>query len=353
MAWFARRTGLSDAGRAPRRYLWTDAFAVCNFLGLEAAGDRASAGMAFRLVEQVHHTLGRYRPDDTRTGWLSGLDDQAARLHPTGGGLRIGKPLPERPAGEPFDPDLEWERDGQYYHYLTRWMHALDQVSRVHEDPEPNRWARELAARAHRAFVYQPPGGGLRRMYWKMSVDLSRPLVASMGQHDPLDGWITCLQLEAHRGNEPAGPSLGREIAELREISGGTRWWTDDPLGLGGLLEDAQKLVRLDAPGLDAEALAGELLEAALAGLKAWLAQRPLDRPADTRLAFRELGLAIGLRAAAGFDVMGPWLELARRIESFWLDPAHQAAESWREHEDINSVMLATSLAPGGYTAIR
>lgn len=29
-----------------------------------------------------------------------------------------------------------------------------------------------------------------------MSTDLSRPLVASMGQHDPLDGLITCTQLE-------------------------------------------------------------------------------------------------------------------------------------------------------------
>ncbi len=31
---FAERTGLSPAGSSPERYLWTDAFAVCNFLGL-------------------------------------------------------------------------------------------------------------------------------------------------------------------------------------------------------------------------------------------------------------------------------------------------------------------------------
>ena len=30
---FAERTGL-DSGQADRRYLWTDAFAVCNFPGL-------------------------------------------------------------------------------------------------------------------------------------------------------------------------------------------------------------------------------------------------------------------------------------------------------------------------------
>lgn len=34
-------------------------------------------------------------------------------------------------------------------------------------------------------------------MYWKMSIDLSSPLVPSMGQHDPLDGLITYLQLQA------------------------------------------------------------------------------------------------------------------------------------------------------------
>ncbi|MEA3428774.1 MAG: hypothetical protein U9Q84_06115, partial [Thermodesulfobacteriota bacterium] len=34
MTEFAFLTGLSPAGKAPRRYLWTDAFAVCNFLDL-------------------------------------------------------------------------------------------------------------------------------------------------------------------------------------------------------------------------------------------------------------------------------------------------------------------------------
>ena len=34
MSEFAKRTGLSPAAQNPRRYLWTDAFAVCNFLEL-------------------------------------------------------------------------------------------------------------------------------------------------------------------------------------------------------------------------------------------------------------------------------------------------------------------------------
>jgi len=31
---FAKMTGLSPEGSLPKRYLWTDAYAVCNFLGL-------------------------------------------------------------------------------------------------------------------------------------------------------------------------------------------------------------------------------------------------------------------------------------------------------------------------------
>ena len=61
---FAERTGLVGE-RAPRRYLWTDAFAVCNFLELERlTGDADYRELALRLVEQVHHVLGRHRLDD-------------------------------------------------------------------------------------------------------------------------------------------------------------------------------------------------------------------------------------------------------------------------------------------------
>jgi len=34
-------------------------------------------------------------------------------------------------------------------------------------------------------------------MYWKMSIDLSYPLVVSMGHQAPLDGFITYNQLQA------------------------------------------------------------------------------------------------------------------------------------------------------------
>ena len=161
---FAERTGLTS-GRRPQRYLWTDAFAVCNYLGLaRATGEPRYMELALRLVEQTHHTLGRHRHDAPRSGWISGLGEREGEAHPTRGGLRIGKDLPERGPDDAFDERLEWDRDGQYFHYLTKWMHALDQVSRATKNPRFSTWAHELAATAHRAFSYTSKTDGALRM---------------------------------------------------------------------------------------------------------------------------------------------------------------------------------------------
>jgi hypothetical protein len=40
---------------------------------------------------------------------------------------------------------------------------------------------------------------------------------------------------------------------------------------------------------------------------------------------------------------------LRDELVSFWLEPAHRRARSFVDHQDINEVMLATSLAPGGW----
>ena len=116
---FAQLTGLEPVSDHPKRYLWTDAFAVCNYLELfRLTNNDVYRDLALRLVDQVHHTLGRHRDDDTRNGWISGLDDEKGELHPTKGGLRIGKKLNERKPDEPPSERLEWDQDGQYYHYL-------------------------------------------------------------------------------------------------------------------------------------------------------------------------------------------------------------------------------------------
>ena len=328
MLQFAARTGLEPEG-PQRRYLWTDAFAVTIFLGLH------NYALALKLIDRVHRTLGRHRPDSAATGWISGLAESEGAAHPTAGGLRIGKPLAERAPTDPFDQRLEWDRDGQYFHYLTKWMHALDQTTRYTGTLTFNRWARELAVRAHRAFVDR----SRTRMAWKMSIDLSRPLVPSMGQHDALDGFVTYLQLAATPNPSPA--SLDDAINDFAAMIDPASLATDDPLGIGGLLIDASRLQQLGT----ADQLRNDVLSAAAVGLRAYQQEAALDAPADRRLAFRELGLAIGLAA----EPLPAFRPLRQQIESFWIDSQHRQTGLWREHQDINDVMLATALAPEGF----
>ena len=378
MTGFAERTGLSSE-RPQQRYLWTDAFAVCNFLGLSRmTGEKRYTELALRLVDRVHHTLGRHRDDDSRTGWISGLSEREGEDHPTRGGLRIGKGLPERRPDQAFDERLEWDRDGQYFHYLTKWMHALDQLTRSTGKPQFNVWARELAETAHHAFTYIPPAGGPRRMYWKMSIDLKRPLVSSMGQHDPLDGYITYVQLRstaAGLSRAGGGPELKDETREVQAMIVADDLATADPLGLGGLLIDAYRVEQLLRQGGMADPhLLETLLAASLAGLQYYAASGELQLPAEHRLAFRELGLAIGLHAvrlmgeAVNRDPIQPsfmtdgvrlqlrklmqYVPVGERIESFWRTPEHRRSLTWSEHRDINEVMLATSLVPEGFLVL-
>jgi len=378
MMGFAERTGLASE-RPPRRYLWTDAFAVCNFLALaRATGEEGYTGLASRLVDQVHHMLGRHRREDSRTGWISGLSEREGEAHPTRGGLRIGKELPERGPSDPIDERLEWNRDGQYFHYLTKWMHALDQVTRSTGQANFNVWARELAETATHAFTYPASAGrGPRRMYWKMSIDLTHPLVPSMGQHDPLDGYITYLQLRSSAARLPksaGGPNLEAETAQFAAMVERGEWATLDPLGLGGLLIDAYRVEQLMRQGsLSDHRLLETLLTASLAGLRDYARGGDLRLPAEYRLAFRELGLAIGLHAvrlmcqAAESDAnqcfpgsgvrtllqaLMQYAPVSEDIESFWRNPEHRRARTWSEHLDINEVMLATSLAPEGFLVL-
>jgi hypothetical protein len=232
----------------------------------------------------------------------------------------------------------------------------------------------ELAKTAHARFVYASPSGGPKRMYWKMSIDLTRPLVPSMGHHDPLDGFVTYNELQATPAKDSersTGINLLAEIADMADICEGKNWATDDPLGIGGLLFDAYRVAQLFASGnLGQTGLLETLLEASLVGLKSFVREDALKLPADYRLAFRELGLSIGLRAVEKIgqlieqeswpsgekNLLYSLLKILRRyeglretIETFWLERINRESESWAAHRDINMVMLATTLAPDGF----
>jgi hypothetical protein len=371
---FAEWTGLDPPTVRPRRYLWTDAFAVCNYLGLfRTTGDPLYRELALRLVGQVHTTLGRYRDGDTRTGWISGLSAGEGGRHPTVGGLRIGKPEPERNRDDPYDENREWDRDGQYFHYLTKWMHALSCTAEVTGNPVFGTWAAELAHTAHARFTYLPRHAARKRMYWKMSTDLSLPLVPSMGQHDPLDGLVTYAELQAG-GWVTGEDSLDPEITDMDDLVRDLPLETDDPLGIGGLLFDAGRIARLAVPDRPVSPdLLERVMDAALAGLSSYAGSHSLEYAARHRLAFRELGLSAGL---AGSEMFPSWIRanphlsgragpllsraeeirgfvpLRSTIEGFWLEGKNRTSESWTNHRDINTVMLATSLAPDGFLMI-
>jgi hypothetical protein len=346
MASFAKRTGVTSSA-APRRYLWTDAFAICNHLSLERHTQSPQwREHARALIQQVHHVLGRHRSDDPRTGWISGLSESEGERHPTAGGLRIGKPLPERSPGDLFDERLEWERDGQYYHYLTRWMHALERCAAAWADAQLLAWSVELAQRAHAAFAHNEHGE--KRLYWKMSIDLSRPLVASMGHHDALDGLVETATLQQ---SLPAGLlNLHRELDDLVRMCDGAPWETTDPLGLGLLLTDVLFLVRLSDMPAVTETLRNRVQRDAARSIQQMTSVLRFDGPASHRLPFRELGLSLGLAAAQRLGDYKLRADALRdEIESFWLNSSNQRADTWNDHEDINAVMLATSLLPDGY----
>jgi hypothetical protein len=373
MSGFARRTGVERSESPSIRYLWTDAFAVCNWLGLFVEdGDVEAMQLALHLVDETHRVLGHHRSDDHRRDWISGLEEEQGAVHPTIGGLRIGKKLPERKANEYFNAETEWDRDGQYYHYLTKWMYALDCVSRVTGDPRYHEWAIDLARTANTHFAVRDKTGSPIGLHWKMSIDLSRPLVPSMGQHDPLDGFLVCSRLQSASGGEKES-DLSREIRFLARICDGRNWYTDDALGVGGLLADAYALARMMVEGsLNEPALLESLLASSLAGLHALVREGFHERSVELRLPFRELGLAIGLHAAHRLKTrvdghprvfdgceMGSILEglspheaLASSLEQFWMQSLNRRSRNWVDHLEINEVMLATSLAPHGYLEV-
>jgi len=366
---FATATGLVGTA-PPRRYLWTDAFAVCNFLGLyRLDGAGRDLELALKLVDQVHHILGRHRPDGARSGWISGLSKEEGERHPTRGGLRIGKPLPERSPNEPYDARLEWDRDGQYFHYLTQWMHALLRVSEETGQAVFRQWAIELAQAAHAGFSQSTGPGQPRHLAWKMSVGLDRPLVPSSGQHDPLDAWVAYLELSSSAQADDSGdstPPLQRETAEAASMCRDAHWATGDPLGAGALLIAAFRLTELQQRyGIAPDDLLERVLAAAAPSVDAVAGSGQLAGDAQLRLAFRELGLSIGLHAfetgratleaqvdtglRRSIAAISRHLSRADHIDEFWSEPSHRAGATWRDHADINGVMLATSLAPEGY----
>lgn len=368
------------------RYLWTDAFGVCNYCSLYLeTGDTRYLQQAEALVSAVHGTLGFTRDGKNRLGGAT--DD-----HPTKGGLRIGK----ADAGGP-------DGDGQYLHYLTKWAFALLQVSAATDDSRYLIWALELAEGTFHKFLCLPggPGGASsRRLCWKMDAALSRPLVSSTGNLDALDALVswTLLARAAERALGDEG-GAGRLAAERRAAATLVApWWrgysSDDPLDLGESLwlshwfvtgDAGSKTARLtnqcamgdtaqarDGGAAAAGASAGErtagweeeeaededgvglvdlgrasdfVAGQALRGLEGLWEEGYFGRPRRYRLGFRELGATLGVQALISRVPELPsakaWAGRVAGLHAAW------GGDAMTERDcDITPVMWAASVLP-------
>jgi hypothetical protein len=207
------------------RYLWTDAFGVINLItmhseyrkcGNDTKNDNRYLILADRLIETVHEVLGRDRDSNSR---LPG----ATESNPLGGGLRIGK---TEISGS--------DADGQYHHYLTLWMFALNRMAKASGDLRYNRQAIQLAKAIHPKFFIDR-AAARPRMVWKMTMDLSEPMVESEGNLDPIDGYAVFRLLQASATEAGDGEVLAEEIGDYKRTMNrkGEHFVSRDTLDLG------------------------------------------------------------------------------------------------------------------------
>ncbi|KAL2826892.1 hypothetical protein BDW59DRAFT_160778 [Aspergillus cavernicola] len=343
-----------SSGGHKGRYLWTDAFGVLNLLTLHTESNRSSSSsssqlepgpgtgnrnnkhyliLAARLIETVHDILGRTRDGTTR---LPGATDN----NPLGGGLRIGKV-----------DESGRDGDGQYHHYLTLWMFALNRMSVACGDAKYNRQAISLAKAIHGAFFVNR-GSENPRMVWKMDMGLSRALVGSEGNLDPIDGYVIFRILQAAaaavQDGEEGGDVLAEEIEDYKRVMKrkGEHFVSSDPLDLGMTLWTAHWAVDEEWAGKLAERCFEQIYE--LFEIERYFERRP-----KYRLAFREFGTAMGMRCMAEQDS-----EKERSVDlKVYADRILAAWEPYMEGEGaapedlrpITRVMYASAVIPGAF----
>ncbi|KAI1877997.1 uncharacterized protein JN550_000179 [Neoarthrinium moseri] len=304
------------------RYLWTDAFGVVNFLTLfhETAEPRY-LGLAKRLVQSVHDVLGRTRDETSR---LPGATDE----EPLKGGLRIGKT-------DEYGPNA----DGQYHHYLTLWMFALNRLSVAAKDSTFNDLAVQLARAIHPRFIMVR--NGQETMSWKISTDMTQPLVNSKGHLDDVTG-LAIFQLLENTAKKfgQQNITLQKEMDQYRGMiaSEGELHSSSDMLDLGMSLwishfdRDAQWSRELSQDGLS---IAQHIFLRGKPGA--------LGRRMSYRLAFREFGACLGVKCYEDKQL---------------IQGTHALLGSWEEvmyettPEDlfaITLVMYAAALIPGAF----
>lgn len=299
------------------RYLWTDAYGVIDFLNLFCLTQNEQyVNQARILIDSVHNTLGKNRDGKTRLG-------QSTEIQPTLGGLRIGKPENEGPS---------MDQDGQYYHYLTKWMFALNRMTFVTKDQKYNRWAVDLVKSVHPHFVEKSDQGKPIRMFWKMSIDLSGPLVRSMGGLDPYDGYTT-YKIVAKSAENPS--VLDSEISDMKVFVDNLyeSYSTRDSL-------DAGEALWLSS-WFPEELWAKRGFKVATNCVNHLWENGEFEGSQRHRLAFREFGTTIGVQIHSELMTKHNWSKRVEKLNEFWLPNLYE------RDCDITPVMYCASLFPG------
>jgi len=266
------------------RYLWTDAFGLVLLVSLyKELNEGQYLHQAEWLVAEVERVLGRTR------------------------GIRIGEAA---------------DRDGQYFHYLAMWLYALAVFGKF--IPTYRDKGVELVKQIHDRFVIPNKG-----VIWKMNETLDVPYPGyGLGALDAFDGYISYRMLDES--------SLLHQIGDMKKLIDQTAFdltITQD-LGLGMMLWlthffPDEKWAKLQ------KSRCVSMLD------HMWQEQGYFCREPylpDTKFAFTNYGVSIGLQAAS---------EMPERVQK--LNDYFEEYRSGDEYDTnaITHVMACTSHFPG------
>jgi hypothetical protein len=169
-------------------------------------------------------------------------------------------------------------------------------------------------------------------MYWKMSIDLSKPAVKSEGNLDPFDGYVTYRLLQETSDDNSI---LKQEISEFARIveSKYESYDSDDPLDLGEALWISHFFPN--------EEWSIRVSEVSLDRLELLWQHGYFEESLNYRLAFREFGTSLGLQANKMSSSSEKWKARVDQIHATWADRIFQ------RDGDITPVMFCSSLLPG------
>ncbi|KAI5814920.1 hypothetical protein BZA77DRAFT_371206 [Pyronema omphalodes] len=276
------------------RYLWIDAFGVLHFLTLFIQiKSRRYLTLAQRLIHRVHSVLG-YTRDGTAP--LPGASPQ----YPLRGGLRIGKPA-----------ETGSDSDGQYHHYLTLWMFALNRYGKVSGQISFNKLAVQLAKSIHPAFVRNFRSNEPRKyMVRKVTADLKDVLLKNVTMHVPLTGLVVygILNMDGQ---------LDNEIKEYREIYIDMAFSTDKVFMARGRVQLGMTLWIASwmtcCEGRD------EIIQNTFQQLKQIDERGGFKHGSDLRKAYKDFCLVMGLKCC--WEAQAPyWQKWIKKTMDAWED---------------------------------